>query len=103
MVWIGAHGYVQQEEVELAKELDLKVFTLGDIRRQGLVQVVRQAAEIASEGCDAVYLSVDLGVVNGCYAAGTATPSFDGLRDVECWRLWTSYRLITLVPWTSSG
>ena len=83
MVWIGAHGYVQQEQLDLARELDLKIFTLGDIRRQGLAQVVRQAAEIASEGCDSVYLSVDMGVVNGCYAAGTATPTYDGLRDVE--------------------
>ncbi|MBI4337985.1 MAG: agmatinase family protein [Chloroflexi bacterium] len=83
MVWLGAHGYVPLEQLETARELDLRVFTLGDMRRGGIRAVARQAVEVASQGCDAVYLSLDMGVVNGSYAAGTAAPSFDGLRDVE--------------------
>ncbi|MBI4337980.1 MAG: arginase family protein [Chloroflexi bacterium] len=83
MVWVGPHGYVRAEEWVYAQELNARVFTLKDIRKQGILPVMRQAVDIAGAGCDGIYVSVDLDVVDGCYTAGTAVPNLDGVRDVE--------------------
>ena len=83
MAWVGSHGYVRAEEWAYARELDLRIFTLQDIRRQGILSVTRQALEVAGKGCDGIYVSVDLDVVDGCYTPGTAAPNLDGIRDVE--------------------
>jgi agmatinase len=83
MVWVGANGYIRAEQLELAQELNLNVFTLADIRNQGITAVAQQAAEIAGDGCDAVYLSVDFDVLDGGYVAMTGAPSFDGITNVE--------------------
>ncbi len=85
MVWVGTNGYIRTEQWELAQELGLNVFTLADVRSQGIAAVARQAAEIAGDGCDSIYLSVDLDVLDGGYVAGTAAPSFDGMRNIDLW------------------
>ena len=83
MVWIGVNGYIRTDQWELAHELDLKVFTLNDIRREGIESIAQQAAEIAGEGCDSVYLSVDIDVLDGGYVSMTDAPVFDGLTNVD--------------------
>ena len=83
MVWVGTHGYIRAAQWELAQELDLKIFTLDDIRRQGIASVAQQAAEIAGDGCESVYLSIDYDVLDGGYVAMTAAPAFDGITNVE--------------------
>ena len=83
MVWVGVNGYIRTDQWELAHELDLKVFTLDDVRQQGIAAVVQQAAEIAGEGCDSIYLSVDHDVLDGGYVSMTDAPLFDGLTNVD--------------------
>ena len=83
MVWVGVNGYARSDQWELAHELDLKVFTLNDVREQGIASVAQQAAEIAGEGCDAIYLSVDHDVLDGGYVSMTDAPLFDGLTNVD--------------------
>ena len=83
MAWVGTNGYATPDELELVHELGLSVFTLEDVRRDGIVSVAHQAAEVAGRGCDAVYLSVDFDVLDGGYVAGTGNMSFDGLSNVQ--------------------
>ena len=83
MVWVGVHGYVPQPQLALIDEFDLKVFTLADVRRDGIENVARRAVELAGEGCDAIYVSVDCNSVDGVYAPGVDAPSFRGLRNVD--------------------
>ena len=83
MVWIGANGYLRREEWDFAQERELSVFTLADVRRRGLQNVVENAMEIAGEGCDSVYVSIDFDVMDGGIVAATADPCFDGLTNVE--------------------
>ena len=86
MVWVGTNGYVRAEQWDLAQEFGVKIFTIADIRRQGIVAVAEEAAEIAGDGCDAIYLAVDLDVLDGGYVAMTAAPSFDGMRNIDLWK-----------------
>lgn len=83
MVWVGVNGYVRREEWGYAREHDLAVFTLADIRHQGLQPVVETAMAIAGYGCESVYVSIDFDVMDGGIVAATSDPCFDGLTNVE--------------------
>lgn len=47
------------------------MFTLGELRRRGVEETMRSAFEIAVEGVDATYVTCDIDVLDGAYAAGT--------------------------------
>ena len=83
MVWMGTNGYVREEQWALARELGLNILTLDDIRREGITTITRRAADIAGDGCDSIYLSVDVDVLDGGYMSMTGAPSFDGMRNVD--------------------
>ena len=86
LVWIGTNGYVRLEEWELARTLGAPMFTPDDVRRRGIAAVATAALEIAGRGCDGVYVSVDMDVVDGGYVAMTGAPQLDGLRNDDVWR-----------------
>ncbi len=67
----------------MAQDLELSVFTLKDVRERGMLEVADQAAEIAGEGCQAIYVSVDFDVLDGAYVPTTGGVSLDGLTNVE--------------------
>jgi arginase family enzyme len=86
MAWIGTNDYLREEDWALSRKLELAVFTLDDVRRQGVVEVVEQAVDIAGEGCAAIYVSVDFDVLDGGYVAMQGIPRFDGLTSTELLR-----------------
>ena len=83
MVWVGTNGYVREEQSAMARKLGLNVLTLDDIRREGITAIAQKAADLAGDGCDSIYLSVDVDVLDGGYMSMTGAPSFDGLRNVD--------------------
>ena len=83
MVWIGANGYLRREEWEFAKERELSVFTLADVRSRGVQAVAEEAMRVAGDGCHSVYVSIDFDVMDGGIVAATGEPCFDGMTNVE--------------------
>jgi arginase family enzyme len=83
MVWIGVKGYQPQKELAFAQEMGLRVFSLEDIRRDGIRRVMEEALKIAGDGCDSIYASVDYDVVDGGNAPGAAGTNFRGMSNVE--------------------
>ena len=83
MVWVGVNGYQPQRELEFARDSGLKVYTLDDIRRDGIQQVTNEALKIAGDGCDTIYASVDIDVVDGGNAPGAAATHFRGITNSE--------------------
>lgn len=84
MVIIGAHGAANPKlEWEVADEHGITVFTVRDIERMGIDEVARRALELATEGTDGVYLSVDIDVLDGAYAWGTCGPEIGGMTGRE--------------------
>ena len=83
MVWVGVHGYLPQAQLAMADELNLNVFTLSDIRRDGIERVTERALELAGKDCDAVYVSVDVNAVDGVFVPGVDGPSFRGVRNID--------------------
>jgi len=83
MVWVGTKGYLPSDQWELAQELELSIFSLKQIQEQGVLEVVERAAEIAGEGCQSIYVSVDFDVLDGAYVSTTGDTNFDGLTNTE--------------------
>ena len=83
MVWLGVHGFLPYAEWEMVRSSGATAVTLGSVREQGLEAAARQAIEIAGRGCDAVYISLDIGVVDSGYAPGRGDVVVGGLVPEE--------------------
>jgi arginase family enzyme len=83
MVWVGIQGWVTYAEWHRIKRMGGTVFTHEDVRSQGIVEVARRAGEIASRGCDWVYLSLDIDVLDAGFSPGTGGVVIGGMRPID--------------------
>ena len=83
IVWLGVHGFLPYAEWEMAKSSGATVVTANSLREQGLANAARQAIEVAGRGCDAIYLSLDIGIVDSGYAPGRGDVVVGGLVPEE--------------------
>jgi formiminoglutamase len=80
VVEIGAHGFLNARHyVERAKNEGVTIFTAEDVSEKGARAMARAAYTQASRGTDAVYLSVDLDVVDIAQVSGVSAPSPGGI------------------------
>lgn len=71
-VQIGVHGYRYSAYYhQKIKEYGIKTFTPLDIRHHTMEVVVDQALRYASDGTDAIYVTVDIDVLDQTFAPGT--------------------------------
>ena len=83
-VQIGLRGYwPPPETVAWMREQRMRTYLMTDIVERGLGPVVDEAVAYATESADAVFLSVDIDVVDPGMAPGTGTPEPGGLLPRE--------------------
>lgn len=83
-VQIGLRGYwPEPETVAWMEEQGMRTYLMSEIVERGLRAVVDDAVAYAAEGADAVFLSVDIDVVDPGMAPGTGTPEPGGLTSRE--------------------
>ncbi|MCP3973084.1 MAG: agmatinase [bacterium] len=83
-VQIGLRGYwPEPETVAWMEEQQMRTYLMTEIGERGLRAVVEDAVAHAAEGADAVFLSVDIDVVDPGMAPGTGTPEPGGLTSRE--------------------
>ena len=72
------------EHHDYALEQGVTVITNTAVRRNGLAGYVTEAIDRACDGTDAVYVSLDIDVIDQSQAPGTASPNPNGLdaRDL---------------------
>ncbi len=79
---IGLRGYWPgPETLAWMGEQGMRSFEMSEIVARGLDAVLDEALEIAVDECDAVFLSVDIDVVDPGSAPGTGTPEPGGLSS----------------------
>lgn len=84
MVWIGVGGSFQTaERWEFVQKNGSRVFTSREIGTQGIGEVTRKALELASAGCDTVYVTIDIDVVDHPFAPGTGSYVFGGITSSQ--------------------
>ena len=81
-VQIGLRGYwPEPETLEWMAAQSMRSFEMSEIVARGLDAVLDEALGIATDDCDAVFLSVDVDVVDPGHAPGTGTPEPGGLSS----------------------
>lgn len=84
VVIVGIHGAANPKlERDVADAHGVTVFSIRDIDRLGIDEVARRAGEIAADGTDTTYLSVDIDVLDGAFAWGTCGPEIGGMTGRE--------------------
>ncbi|HVB52185.1 MAG TPA: agmatinase [Acidimicrobiales bacterium] len=79
---IGLRGYwPEPATLDWMAEQGMRSFEMSEIVRRGLDEVLDEALELAMVDCDAVFLSVDVDVVDPGSAPGTGTPEPGGLTS----------------------
>lgn len=82
VVIIGARS-IDPGERAFLKAKGIKVFTMHDIDRFGMKQVMEETMDIVSDGTDGVHLSLDLDGMDPWDAPGVGTPVTGGLSYRE--------------------
>lgn len=71
LVQIGIRNYANAEQYrEDADKLGVTVFTMEDLRTQPIEDIIEKALAIASNGTKAVYVTVDIDVLDQAFAPG---------------------------------
>jgi arginase family enzyme len=80
MAWVGINPpMLTIDQYRLYREHNLKMLTSLHIKEMGIEEAMKQAMETAADGVDAVYVSVDIDVVDASESPGTGAPEFDGI------------------------
>lgn len=72
-----------RDELEVAIEQGMNLYSLDEVARRGAATVAREATERANDGSDAVYLTLDIDVLDAGSAPGTGVPTNGGLYSRE--------------------
>jgi agmatinase len=83
IAWLGLHGFLPYAEWEMAQGIGATVVTVRSLREEGLANAARRAVEVAGRGCDSIYISLDIGVVDSGYAPGRGDVVVGGLMPEE--------------------
>jgi arginase family enzyme len=85
MVWWGLNGtnIAEPEQLRICQERGFVGYTVGSIRRRGVLETMREALEIACEGVEHLYVTFDIDATDGAYAPGTHSIVLDGLSSGE--------------------
>jgi arginase family enzyme len=83
IAWIGINGATWTDEWEFATSGGACLITRPEIARIGIAEAARRALAAASDGVDAVYLSIDLDVVDVSLSPGVGSVNFGGISPVE--------------------
>ena len=81
-VQVAGHALDKPEAARM-KEAGMHVFSMHDIDRRGMTEVMKEAIRIAGEGTVGIHLSFDVDAITPEYAPGTGTPVPDGLTARE--------------------
>ena len=79
---IGLRGYwPPPETLDWMAEQRMRSYEMSEITERGLAECLTEAAAIATDDCDGVFLSVDIDVCDPGHAPGTGTPEPGGLTS----------------------
>jgi arginase len=82
LVYVGTRT-LDPEEAELMHRQQVTVFSMYDIDKYGMRDVMNRALEVATAGTDALHISFDIDAVDPLFAPGSGTPYSGGLTERE--------------------
>ncbi len=86
-VQVGLRGYWPPADTfAWMKEQGMRWHLMHEIWERGIAAVMEDAVAEALDGCDALYLSVDIDVLDPGFAPGTGTPEPGGMNPADLLR-----------------
>lgn len=82
IVFIGCRD-LDQGERKVLREKGITVFTMHEVDRYGMTEVIERALKIAGDGTDGIHVSFDLDSMDPLYVEGTGTRVPGGLTYRE--------------------
>ncbi len=79
VAWLGLNTASEPNQFREMQRQGFKAYTSHYVNRVGVKSAVAEALDYATSGVDGVYISVDIDIVTGADAPGTAAPVFDGI------------------------
>jgi formiminoglutamase len=84
LVQVGIHGFMNASYYKRWVEGHGGTIITGrQVRRAGIDAAVEQAMQIAGDGTDAIYVTVDIDVLELAYATGTGAATPEGLHPLD--------------------
>lgn len=83
LVMIGDRCLISTDLYDYIRSYGIKLYSISDVWGRGIATVVKEAMTYLSEQTDGVYISLDIDVLDPCYAPGTGTPVPGGLTPRE--------------------
>jgi arginase family enzyme len=83
LAWVGLNSPVTLDQFDPKRNHNLKMTTAQNSRDLGIVAIMNDAMETASDGVDAVYVSIDIDVIDAYESTGTGSPEFHGVTTNE--------------------
>ena len=83
LAWVGLNSPVTIDQFQLKREHNLNMMTARNVRERGIVDVMTDAMNTASDGVDAVYVSIDIDVIDAHQSTGTGSPEFNGVHTAD--------------------
>lgn len=78
---IGIHGFMNSSHYKRwVESRGGTIYTSRQVRRRGIESVVEEALSVAGQGTDAIYVTVDIDVLELAYASGTGVASPEGIH-----------------------
>lgn len=81
-VQVAGHDF-DPAEAERMKEAGMNVFSMTDVDRRGMTEIMEEAIRIASTDTVGIHLSFDVDAITPEYAPGTGTPVENGITARE--------------------
>ena len=95
-VQIGLHGFGNSlQELEYAKAQGACCISMRQIQGRGIAEVMATAVKVAGDGTQAIYVSLDIDVLEAAFTPGTGAPVPGGMMP---WDLLEAVHLLGLCP-----
>jgi agmatinase len=83
---VGVRSFMEDELEFLGKNPDIRVITAREIYKEGFEHTFKAISERCQD-CQAIYLSIDIDVLDPAFAPGTGTPESGGLSTRQLMEL----------------
>jgi len=113
LAWVGLNSSLTIDQHRLKRTNNLKMLTSKHVRERGIAEIIREAMDVAADGVDAVYLSIDIDVIDAHESHGTGFPEFGGITTsefLEAMQILGSFKALGAIDlcevapgWDSSG
>ena len=86
-VFIGIQGPCYLDQVELIRRYGGTIFTSEDVEEMGPETVGYRAGELALRGCDFIYMSFDIDVIDAGFSDGTGSVTMGAMTASTLFRI----------------